>query len=109
MQNIFYRSAYVHTVCPARLEYYLLLPLLLYYYYYYHHHEPDDPNCEAHFSYFTNPSWDTEGLIYTKLFLKSTRPMGLIISLSVSNNLSPRSRSGPMAASFAKDVISLPE
>lgn len=70
---------------------------------------PRSPNSLAQSSNSFSPEAETLGRILTRLALKSVTSIGLISSGDMCSNFSPRERRGPMAASFARAVISLPE
>jgi len=70
---------------------------------------PRSPNCLAQSSYSFKPSLFTLGLIVRKLARKSSKPIGRISSIVMCSNASPNDRSGPIAASFARAVMSEPE
>lgn len=70
---------------------------------------PRSPNSLAQSSNSFSPEAETLGRMLTRLALKSVTSIGLISSGDMWSSFSPSERRGPMAASFAKAVISLPE
>ena len=70
---------------------------------------PRSPNSLAQSSNSWRPCLLTEGLMLIRLASKSTNPIGLISSIDMESKASPRLRSGPIAASFARAVMSEPE
>lgn len=70
---------------------------------------PLSPNSFAQSSYSCKPCLLTLGLMLTRLASKSPKLMGLISSVDINSKASPRLRKGPIAASLAKAVMSLPE
>ena len=95
------KASWVHTPLFKFLPF-LVLPCLSLVY------APLDPNFRAQSSYSFNPSEDTLGRIYFKLFSKSSKLIGRICSVGVERSLSPNDLNGPIAESLAKAVISLP-
>ena len=67
------------------------------------------PNSLAQSSNSCRPCLLTLGRMLIKLASKSSNWMGRISSVDMDNSASPKLLSGPIAASFAKAVISLPE
>jgi len=67
------------------------------------------PNSRAHSSNSCRPCLLTLGLILTRLASKSSNWIGRIWSMGVYRRASPNFRRGPIAASFAKAVMSDPE
>jgi hypothetical protein len=82
---------------------------MLYYQHYQQAYPPRSPNSLAQSSYSFNPDLLTLGLIVLRLVMKSATSMGRISSIVMCRSASPRDRNGPMAASFAKAVMSDPE
>lgn len=70
---------------------------------------PRSPNSLAQSSNSLRPEAETLGRMLTRLALKSVTSIGLISFGDMNSSFSPRERRGPIAASFAKAVISLPE
>ena len=70
---------------------------------------PLSPNSLAHCSYCLKPALLTLGLMVSKLAWKSSNWIGRISSMLIWRSFSPRLRSGPIAASLARAVISEPE
>lgn len=72
-------------------------------------HPPLSPNSLAQSSNSCKPCLLTLGRMFIKLASKSSNWMGRISSVDMYKSASPKLRSGPIAASFARAVISLPE
>lgn len=75
----------------------------------FHHQPPLSPNSLAQSSNCFSPCLLTLGLMLMRLASKSSNWIGLISSMDICSSASPRLRSGPIAASFAKAVMSEPE
>lgn len=70
---------------------------------------PRSPNSLAQSSNSFRPCLLTLGLMFIRLALKSSIEIGLMSSGAMCRSFSPRLRSGPIAASLARAVISEPE
>lgn len=72
-------------------------------------HPPLSPNSLAQSSNSFNPCLLTLGRMLVRLARKSCIPMGLMSSGDMCRSFSPSDLRGPMAASFARAVMSEPE
>lgn len=70
---------------------------------------PLSPNSLAQSSYSFKPCLLTDGRMVCRLALKSSNRIGRISSMVMCNSFSPKLRSGPIAASLARAVMSEPE
>ena len=72
-------------------------------------HPPLSPNSFAQSSNSCRPCLLTLGLIFIRLASKSPKLIGRISSVDMYRRASPKLRRGPIAASLANAVMSLPE